>query len=964
MLRGDWRAMCRCHATALLVAQLVRLAQATELASCYQQYDVEVFHGSSCPAACPYTMTCDSEARRMCIPRDDCGLILRDALAIDEPAVGKEYLGYRCETVATLGCGAWASGTCQACAAEGYTYDEKEEVCILDNERWFRLIIFVCLILVLWILLDFCRASWGPTRNGYAIREGVKARFRSQFRQLDQLNCPPHPLNAQLHKTFIEKEVGQPIGGPGLVMFMNWFCLVIPLGIWLCIGAFIYAAPETTEPCEYAVPEEATVASSTGNATMSVAWTYSTSGRYEWAMWNYVGACIMTAIFLVHQELLWSNMTNRVRGDASMHRYCVELRGFPPSATNNEQVANFVKKELRHWALPETALLYVSIAFAYPRSDQYAIEQALDANLRRAKRRYYFTRSRDVDNESSDDESVAPWAGPFWIRFIAWVMMGAPLRYTRSARDDSDHDEPCIVDDVIEHLPASGTVFAVFETEPAATAFQTIGQCHTRWFDVQNDADEEYPTTIYTHNCKVDPASIRWQDYFKDTFNAKCGRMAVGAIQLVALLLLWTYIYAMFTEFVVKSKYVASAWAAMLELMMGIPIFVGNASLAYAVQSVTEYVGFKNRENILLAQLCLVVPIVGLNTIVDLYIARILAATHMANYNWLQTFTVDIAKLWEPFDLNGYNPYSNDLQTELTALAPTYVALPYLLEPIGTVWLPLLIGIWRIKQDTRVTPEEAARWLMPPELELVNPPYNDIINVTNFVIYSFWVLPGTYHRTMFPYYLGFGLLLYGQMRIRILRMQAYTFFGSNRLHTATCYLWAIPLSFMAACVSKEAYDPDGQNHIATPYGFVSAIFHVCIHVAIVAFVLPSFRRSVVASDSTYQEETGQDRTQQAPIEGKPVALATYFNTNPIEVLKAEAAVLLGRDIVVLEDLPVFYRLDMAYLQPCANHTFVNEEKYQQMMETGPIWSCLATNAAKPCTKGSVSSSDDDWGNEH
>lgn len=912
-------------AAALFAARGLPCVAAAEgvLSRCYAQYDASRWdEGMVCPGVCPYEAACPgpkgTEKVSLCAKAADCSKLVARAHAIVQTS--------RCAECNVSGCAVCSAvNNCTACADQ---YVRQEDgTCRWVHIQLMTIATCAATILVIWIMFDIICTACRPTTNNKAIRAGLRARFRSQVRQLWKPNNPLFPITVDMHR---HTPNVAPVCGPGMTLFMNWFCLLMVIGAWLSIGAWAFAPSEAENalivaPCRNAIPQNAT----DRDIELDVI-PRRLRNHTRWAIWNYVGPLIFSAMFLIWQMRLWSKLMNDSSAVKSLRKFCVRLSGFPAEATDKAAIEDFVRKELVFRHLPPEALRYISVAYSFTPEQGTQLMAALDENLVQAKERFY-ARNPQMSNpelvpeessDSSDEDGFTKDPGFFWVRVMAYLMCGAPMEccgWTSeegNAHDSVDPQDPEEVSELVNSLDNSGYVYAVFETEPIAVGFASIGCCDNKW-DLSRSPEDA--CTIFVKRSSVDPPEIRWQDFHTDSRRTRCWRIMQAIAMIVTIQLIWFLLYGMFVEYNLDVLKCESIVDMLMTLILSGGIVLGNCLVANTVQKVTEIIGFKERPNMLICQLVLTVMLVTITCWGDVYVVRKAAEVNQAGVSWVHDAIDDMFRYLQPFDAYP-TPMAASLQMDILAvLVPGYVILPYLGEPLFTIFVPLLMGILRIKGDQRITPEKAERILLPAEIEVVNPPYGDMITTTATILWTFWVSPGHYHKTLFPFMVAFALVLYLQMRFRILRVHVYTYFGNRRINDVESALWAFPLGVLAAALDRELT-------METTWGIRGFAIHVILHLLFVRFVLPTFALPRTSCGETYTQIRASMKAN-----GSSMAFANYENVNPVEVLKSEQQVALH----ARKEPLVYWTPAQAYLQPgCSSVGFEAEEDFENAMTKG------------------------------
>jgi hypothetical protein len=133
-------------------------------------------------------------------------------------------------------------------------------------------------------------------------------------------------------------------------------------------------------------------------------------------------------------------------------------------------------------------------------------------------------------------------------------------------------------------------------------------------------------------------------------------------------------------------------------------------------------------------------------------------------------------------------------------LFPGYAMIPYIFEPICCNFFICLLGQWRIKQDSRITPEYAERLCAAEEFEMINPPYSDIVVATSCFLISFLAPSNNTWKIFSIGFVCFATVLYCQCRVRIMRWQTTSHFGTKDLHRTVSFYFCLPLGVLAAAL--------------------------------------------------------------------------------------------------------------------------------------------------------------------
>lgn len=876
----------------------------TPLASSQSCYEVFTDESGECPSPCPYHARCGQG--HSCIQESACRKLVLLGRVQRIPGVAPH-----CTTCQMVGCTLCANGMngeeCVECAPDFSLSGAK---CVPNSHFSLHTLYLsfavVFLALICWILFDFLRAAARSITNKDSLVAGIRARFRGKPRKLWLENCPGYDFwqtPMHLHDDDHEK-----VSGPGLNLFMNWFVLCFAVGVWLSIMAFCFqpamGADERLQPsCSRQMPVLS------WNDTLDFEFKpaeYDTADRrLLWAQMNYWGVLLLSVLFMIFQEHQFGTMQNKTSREPQLRQYCVQLKGFPEDATDKAAIMRFLQQELVDHDLPGDSVVDLSIAYSISPEQQRVIDRAIDEHLREVKEELVICVTALEDPSTSFDEVVVSEdspsdAGPLWVRILAYLMCGVEFtrqRYLKTPKDGCTSEESSSdgssaplgatrttansVDDLFQPpscggLRSSGTVFVTMRTEPLAVAFASIGECHNRYVSAGTSSSETDESCIFVSPCSADPLLIRWKDFCLEAQKTRYLRIVLAVIALVFVVMLWILIYGVVIQFVMISLGDSNQEQLGIMTLLGLCVSAGNIMLAYAVQIATDYIGFQSEDHMRVAQLFLTVPLVALNCACDIYMTtQPFRADAADDQRWIFRIQHDFRDAMKRYDSNGPG-YALRVAAVNSLLVPSYVLVPYIVEPIGTIFLPVMIGIWRIMCDRTISQEKAARILLSPSVEVVNPPYGDMITTTSTILYTLWLFPGSAQRWLFPWYCIFVVVLYIQNRLRILYVHQYTYFGSIALHRAECALWTIPSGILAMCVWREVYPGHATRYL--PLGSTGFFTHMLFWFVFIRYIVPSFRPRHCSSIFDYEgaklNATGHTK------------FFDYNNVNAVEVLKS------------------------------------------------------------------------------
>jgi hypothetical protein len=346
-------------------------------------------------------------------------------------------------------------------------------------------------------------------------------------------------------------------------------------------------------------------------------------------------------------------------------------------------------------------------------------------------------------------------------------------------------------------------------------------------------------------------------------------------------------------------------------------IALGNAIVGFTVCLLCDYVGAHHKWKQDVVALLIVVPCVMINILCDLWVTIRNVFTM-----WERDYPgMDLANDWGFIMGYGISAINWHL---FYLLIPGYVLLPYLGEPLATMLLPYWVGFWRVKSDTRIDERMAERVMAGGDIDIINPPYCDLICCTATMFFTLF-MPSSYQSTLFMWLWFFCVFMYWQNKTRILRWHSETEYNARDLDMVEGYLWAFPLGLLAAAWGQQlswnisdCRDAGADMNTCTtqPLGYIFFLIHVIVHLLFTIKVLPCFDPPHHPDDTrTYEEEVGK----------RP---DNYRNTNPIEVLRSiHIHEYRTTSIQESEDVElVFFHVGKEYLQNRSKMSFYEGER--------------------------------------
>merc|ERR1719321_208989 len=399
-------------------------------------------------------------------------------------------------------------------------------------------------------------------------------------------------------------------------------------------------------------------------------------------------------------------------------------------------------------------------------------------------------------------------------------------------------------------LHRSGSAIVVFRTTEAAKAAIQHGA------SVRGKA---YPV----RRMPAEPEGVRWHEFQRE--KPPLSAYAKGFAILFLVIISWSALYVPYAVTYMRTSRIPGLRVTpLMDLVLGVLITIGNLMVNLAVEGAVDLVQlrYKPLRDVCVLYMCICFLL--LNTVCDVAITVVLAE----GINLDDAFSKPVGP---------HAGYSRVLARELLALImPGYLVVPYLVEPIFTIWLPKYLGIIVARVDARVKEPLATAWVHCIPIEL-SWRYADLVNNLSLCwLLLFLSSPRGWEACM--YYIIFLCLISVIDRCTLLRI-ARSWHTSRSLHKAFCFLLILPTGVLGmagvfwirnASHAVYQYDP------MTVY-IVAGLFHILVFVWM--------HRRAHAGEQFVGGETYEQVYHRHLSHGRP---GTYFNLNPIYELRKRA----------------------------------------------------------------------------
>jgi hypothetical protein len=309
-------------------------------------------------------------------------------------------------------------------------------------------------------------------------------------------------------------------------------------------------------------------------------------------------------------------------------------------------------------------------------------------------------------------------------------------------------------------------------------------------------------------------------------------------------------------------------------------VVIGNATMYEVCSRVADSVRFKFKDPRETLYIILYTVACTFNVIADFVLTFVITyetakglgfrTFHGVPVEHVTTFH-DRFEIYAMQRLMGQNAYSY-------AFPSTYL-IPFLIEPIATIWLPYKLGAIIVRTHPEIQGHEAEDYLMAVQMDMGR--YADVIlNVLLGIVIFFF--PGGYTHTLFFAMACSHIWIYLFDHVKVLRSIAACDYASMEVDWWSQVMLIPCCGLMLVCLVFKANTGEYGYYLEGIWivlACAAAFFvHFAVHLALLVYVVPLFGLQMVEEEEL-KDMTYADVNQQEP--------AFWFVINPIHCLRSE-----------------------------------------------------------------------------
>mmetsp|Transcript_73374 Transcript_73374/g.202517 ORF Transcript_73374/g.202517 Transcript_73374/m.202517 type:complete len:970 (-) Transcript_73374:70-2979(-) len=704
-------------------------------------------------------------------------------------------------------------------------------------------LLVVVVFLVVWIA-DLCTR---PVTNAQALKEAL------DFRSCQKLRTPKEdgegrklwPLNTNLLK--------KTVAGPGMMLHFNFqfavivWALLIGFG-WMVLAAIVDPALFILGTRRFGTPRD--------NCIL-VAWGFE---KQQALMWSKVLFLVIAYVVTFVCSILYSVRQLRVFQlydfhHATMKDFVALCEGLPRLA-GKEKVEEALVKSIED--ATGVRPVGVSVAWSF---------QPLEEEVTKLVEKDMVKYEETATPRQHHDAEPVPVEGT--IRQKLFKIEESLF----SPSNEKDEALGCSVQELLEDIETSPCAFAVFNTERDRK--KACEQLKGTGFTFED-------STVVMNECHHEPDTVEWQNFGHFTVIAQLKQLLKGFGAIFVALLFWTVVF-----------YLPYAWSVftfnydngqepgfIYSLAFSMVVVVGNQIMYEVCARVSASVGFRFKDQTAVCYMILFTVACLYNVLVDMVTTYFMAEKIMMELGFRTYYGQKLTEV--PTFTERFETYAmqRSLAENTYAYAfPSTYLIPFLLEPIATILLPLLLGVWIVRSHPEIQGRDAEGLVASIPMDMGR--YADILlnMVLGILIFYF---PGGYTHTLFLAMAGSHAFIYFFDHCRVLRTVPSIMIATMEVDWWCQALLAPVCGLILSCLvfkaNRQGYGYQLEGMDITKACVTAFILHSVVHTLLLIFIVPMFGVKP-PQDSELNSLTYRDIGTQTA--------ATWFSTNPVYCLRSK-----------------------------------------------------------------------------
>eukprot|EP00929_Paragymnodinium_shiwhaense_P116674 TRINITY_DN8643_c0_g1_i1.p1 TRINITY_DN8643_c0_g1~~TRINITY_DN8643_c0_g1_i1.p1 ORF type:complete len:998 (+),score=150.42 TRINITY_DN8643_c0_g1_i1:77-3070(+) len=824
-----------------------------------------------CPDDCPFRVE-DTQSSGFCnfqcVKAADC-----ETMNPETPLADKK-LG-TCRRCTIEGCAECAHGDACSVCNPGYHLDSFGMCRTSFWEIWLGVFVVLGLVivaLIAWLLDLACR----PVCNPGAVRRGLHYRSRAKLHMPVAVEESAHaeegeeahtrrfafwPLSTNLCST--------EVAGPGLIMHFNFQVMLI---VWAVVLAASWVA------LAYAVDMDLLIygrqaASTPRMHCILIQWGYAVQQRLMWAKhgfcwFAYVFTTLMAFFFAAYQRRVFQKLDTAPR----MSHYAALCTGLPKQSGQQVLEAPLTEHLAKSLSLP---VVGVSMCWQYEDKAK-EITDALNVSSEH-EREDWFQRNdagepaEVLTREESELHMAAKEYGP--IRRFLHEQERKLLGY------ESDEPQPIKTLAALEEelvptlrgMTSGGMAFVVFNTEKDRD--EAVEQASK-----QGPSLQYLGCSINLEVVQAEPSTVIWENMARSSEGSKQKWAVMGGLEVVIALLIWVVcFYTPWAYYLLSSDYSTGAEPGPIRsFALAMVITAGNQVMYAICGDAADRMKMKYTDQHEAAYMIFYFCAIMLQSLLDFYVTYEMAYSMMVGSGVAKHDGTKLEDLDSFFDVFQTYAMQRELGNQLYLYFGGFV-LPFVIEPLIIIFLPLLIGSFLVRAHPSIPSWDAENFLVGPPMDLTR--YSDnLVNVAVVVLVFYF--PGGYTLQLFMYLIALHVFILAYDHYRVLRSMQKCWYSAIDSDICIQYIFSAVCAIILSAAVFKCHS-HGLQHLSGMMVFLRCtaafICHVVVHCFVLCYVIPMW-------DVDIKRDELRTIPYKQTAERLPVS---WFSANPVHCLRSQ-----------------------------------------------------------------------------
>jgi len=809
---------------------------------------------TKCPFACPYYVQNKQDLMACsfaCVKGEDC-LKWNPNTGIPDKEMGI-CRGPMVPHCREFHIGA-TSDRCKVC--QSWYYLEQDGHCY-SNYLGIILVIAILLLLVVgaigwWI----CDMAYRPVTNAEGLQKAMI------FRENSKLHMPKVPGHTRRLWALGTNLCQTLVAGPGMCLHFNFqavfiaWPLLVALG-WCFMGFAIDTDLFVLGTRSFGTPRE--------NCHL-ISWGYETQQRLMWTKvsfcyWVYVLSFIGFLLHSVRQLRCFQSVDYE---NKTMKDFAAFIEGLP-----KQQGDSHAEEDLKA-ALEEATgqrLVGVSICWDFHENEDL-VQKSLARELRHQEG-IWTPAAQSQQEAATGSKETGSEDSPYRKKLVELELS---IFHEEDERSDQDAEGEIL--EALKAMTSSEQAIAVFETEGARDEAVACA--------AEKGGISFQGGTLKLEAAFCEPDTVYWQNFGDTSLLMQMFRLMIGFGWILLALLVWTVVFYIPYAWSVYSFNYANGQqpGPAYSITFTMVVVIGNAIMYEVCARVSDFVGYKFRDSRETTYMILYTIACTFNVLLDFVMTYITAYKIIKGLEFRTYFGIPIEHVSSFTDrFESYAMQRLLADNAFSYLFPSTCLVPFILEPIITIYVPLKLGAIIVRCHPEIQGQEADGWLLGPAMEMGR--YADLIlNLILAIVILFF--PGGFTHTLFFGMAFSHVYIYVFDQYRVLRSVPSCTFANMEVDWWS-QVMLIPCCGMIlmCCIFKanrQGYGYYMEGNSIVLLSVAGFFVHFVVHLLMLIYVVPLFGKKTQENPELDNKTYG---------EANQTLAVSWFSMNPIHCLRSQ-----------------------------------------------------------------------------